>query len=232
MNGHQKHMQSEWLENSRKYTDPIGMTGRRPVEAEFTAIIEDIHSKVDLQSEQIGRILDVGCNNGFLIHRLKPRGNVIIGADFCMLPLQQGKKISGTITFIQAEAGNLPFADGSFDRVICYSLFHYLHSETAALAVAAELFRVTAVHGQLFIGDVFSLDHRKLIPREYIEHWDSPDRPFMHRLRNWLFVSLESLRQLFESEPDCVVEVLPQESTIRCPSFRFDILVRKSGGLR
>ena len=232
MNGHRKRMQLEWLENSRKYTDPIGMTGRRPVEAEFAAIVEDIGRKIDLQSKSSNRILDVGCNNGFLMDQLKPRARMIVGADFCMLPLQEGKKISETISFIQAEAGSLPFPDGSFDRVICYSLMHYLPSEAAALAVAAELLRVTAIHGRMFIGDVFSRDHRELIPREYIDHWDSADRPFMHRLRNWLFVSLESLQQQLESAADCEVELLPHENTIRCPSFRFDILVRKSGGLR
>lgn len=232
MNGHRKRMQLEWLENSRKYTDPIGMTGRRPAEAEFATIVEDIGRKIDLHSKPSSRILDVGCNNGFLIDQLKPQARMIVGADFCLLPLQEGKKISETISFIQAEAGHLPFPDESFDRVICYSLFHYLPSEAAALAVAAELFRVTAVHGQLFIGDVFSRDHRDLIPPEHIQHWDSIDRPFMHRLRNWLFISLDCLKRSFESSGDSVVEVLPQETTIRCPSFRFDILVRKLEGLR
>ncbi|MBN1880357.1 class I SAM-dependent methyltransferase [bacterium] len=227
MDSYRKRMQREWLLNSQKYTDSIGMTGRRPIPEEFTAIIDEIHSRFDLTSARFHRVLDVGCNNGYLLEQLNPDADMIVGVDFCNLPLTEGKKHSDDIHFIQAEAGHLPFPDNSFDRVICYSLFHYLPSTNSAISVSKELYRVLTVGGSLFIGDLFSRDHRHLIPANEVAHWDDESRPFMHRFRNWLFISIDELRELFNLSGASNVIMIPQHGTKRCPSFRYDIIVKK-----
>lgn len=221
-------MQKEWKNNTQRYTDLIGMTGRRPEETEFSATVDDVKSKFNLSDCACNRILDAGCNNGYLLNRLNPNAKHLVGIDFCRAPLITGKNAFKHIHFIQGEISELPFRDGSFDRVLCYNMFHYLPSQDLALDAASELFRVLSNDGILLIGDLFVKEYKHLIPKDDLLRWDDPGRPLMHRISNWLFVSLTDLQNHFAKLGAIDTAVHSQTHDVRCPGYRFDLIIMKS----
>jgi len=69
-----------------------------------------------------GRIVDLGCGTGFLTAELlkKRPGQAITALDLAlpMLRIARGKWDAETITYVCADAENLPFADASLDLVV------------------------------------------------------------------------------------------------------------------
>ncbi|MCD4653618.1 class I SAM-dependent methyltransferase [bacterium] len=227
MNEHRKQMQKEWELNSKRYNDPIGMTGRRPVSEEFEDTVRDVSSKIALKNQGIRNFLDAGCSNGYLMKHLDPDVNLIVGIDFCFEPLLEGRKLNSNARYVQGEITNLPFPNCYFDRILCYSLFHYLPSLEIVYQASSELFRVLSRNGRLMIGDLLSEDHKHLIPKSDRVRWNSYERPFMHRLDNWTFVSLALLKQHFLGKRARLVEITPQIRDTRENSYRFDLIVEK-----
>jgi ubiquinone/menaquinone biosynthesis C-methylase UbiE len=226
MNSKRKKMKVSWEENVLKYPNRIGMTGRRPEEDEFEAIVKDLKSKFNLKATPCGSILDVGCNNGYLLQCLDPMMPVKVGFDFCFSALKAGQNRYKDIKFVQGEISELPFPSNHFERVLCYNMYHYLPSVEAGFIAADELFRVLKHEGQLLIGDIFTEEHRHLIPREDQVKWNSPSRPFLHRMENWMFLPIERLKKYLEAQ-GAEVNILAQYGDIRCPGYRFDLLVIK-----
>lgn len=219
-----RRLRQGWRENTLRYPDPIGMTGRRPVEDEFRAAVDDLTSKLDMGSAR--SILDVGCSNGYLLKRLECRVPVQIGVDFCLEPLLAARIEHPPLKTALANATALPFPDACFDLVLCYNMYHYLPDTDTGLAVARELFRVLCGGGELLIGDIFTAEHRHLIPEADRVRWNAPDRPYLHRMENWMFMPVMDLKALFESY-GAGVDILPQASSVRCPGYRYDVRVRK-----
>jgi len=220
-------MRKEWNHNTRTYRDPIGMTGRRPDAKEFRETLRDVASKFAVSDPAVESILDVGCNNGYLMKCLNSKAALRVGIDFCLPPLLEGRRLHPGMMFVQGEITHLPVPDKLFDRVLCYNMFHYLQSQDAGLAAGRELYRVLKPGGRLLIGDLFTAEHRDLIPAEDRERWDSPERPYMHRISNWMFISINALRAMFESLNPRNIDVVPQHGDIRCPGYRYDIVVDK-----
>jgi demethylmenaquinone methyltransferase / 2-methoxy-6-polyprenyl-1,4-benzoquinol methylase len=64
------------------------------------------------------RILDVACGTGDLsIQLFEEAGARVIGVDFCRPMLKIAGRKTDKIGFVEADALNLPFVDGSFDAV-------------------------------------------------------------------------------------------------------------------
>jgi len=226
MDPHRKKMQTEWVDNTERYQDRIGMTGRRPVPDEFDATVVDLREKFDLQDPLIRSILDVGCNNGYLLKRLSHASSFRVGIDFCYEPLTFAAKENPDIFFMQAEISQLPFQQESFDRVLCYNMYHYLPSPEAGFEAAFEIYRVLKNGGQMLIGDVFTAEHRHLIPDEDKKRWNDLSRPFLHRMENWMFMPIYQLQAALEAIGADVLTI-PQSGKIRCPGYRYDLLARK-----
>lgn len=104
------------------------------------------------------RILDLGCGFGrHSWHAFHYPGVRIVAADIdpgrahankCMLANMAEKEIhgGGSACVVCADARKLPFADGSFDLIVCSELMEHIDDDAAA---AAELYRVLAADGCL-----------------------------------------------------------------------------------
>jgi ubiquinone/menaquinone biosynthesis C-methylase UbiE len=68
------------------------------------------------------RTLDVACGTGFLTRHL--RGEVV-GLDASERMLQEARRQAPAATFVRGDALELPFGDGSFDRV--FASYFYCH---------------------------------------------------------------------------------------------------------
>ena len=99
-----------------------------------------------LVDPEVDSILDVGCGNGFVTRRLVAR-HIVVGLD----PSEAGlAHFSGASVVARGEA--LPFADGSFDAVVCAEVLEHLPEDVFAKAVS-ELARVAKT--RLVIGVPF-----------------------------------------------------------------------------
>jgi len=112
------------------------------------------------------RILDLGAGTGSSSASLARSGAQVIAADFSPGMLAEGRRRHGDIrnlSFVQADAENLPFGDDEFDAVTMSYALRNVHDPKRALR---ELFRVTAPGGRLVINE-FSTPPSRLFRGAY-----------------------------------------------------------------
>jgi SAM-dependent methyltransferase len=70
-------------------------------------------------------VLDLCCGQGNVAEALSKAGLSVVGADFSPQMLAFARKRLPDVEFVEADAQDLPFDDGSFDAVICsFGLMH------------------------------------------------------------------------------------------------------------
>lgn len=129
----------------------------RPVYVNPKLIIKDICSKIPLNKNDT--VLDVGCGTGLLAIPLAQRCKQVYALDAGQRLLdkakENGKKMKVTnVSFLKGRATNLPFQDNFFDKVIMYSVIHYLENEREIRKCVQELIRVCKSKGYILIGDI------------------------------------------------------------------------------
>jgi len=139
-----------WQEWAAKYEDEFTSVHRKNNIKELEKIVYYIIEKLDIKKDDV--ILDAGCGSGvfsFLINKIV--GAKIIGVDFSFKHLEIMKKKFPFLKSVRGDVGILPFKKEVFDKVLCYSVLHYvdLWSDTIK-----ELIRVTKREGKIFIGDL------------------------------------------------------------------------------
>ena len=139
---------------------------QNPVVEEYSRLAEDYDSKwsfyVDATTRETmarlsvrptGRVLDVGCGTGALLHQLArtyPQAQ-LAGVDPVpeMLAIARSR-LPPSVDLREGWAERLPCADGSFDVVVSCNMFHYIRKPIAALH---EIGRVLRPGGELVITD-------------------------------------------------------------------------------
>jgi len=74
------------------------------------------------KAKWLGLVLDVGCGTGILFDYITDRPEMIVGLDLSKKTLLEAKartskKNPDKVHLVQADADNMPFGDGVFDRV-------------------------------------------------------------------------------------------------------------------
>lgn len=114
---------------------------------------------VDLDRLKVGpgqRLLDVGCGEGRHSFGALARGASVAALDLDLASMKpHRRRLSAELSkrkagggFVRGDAFALPFADASFDRVICAEVMEHVHDYRAA---ARELARITRPGGRLAI---------------------------------------------------------------------------------
>lgn len=90
------------------------------------------------------KVLDVCTGTGEIAIRLARQGAAVTAIDVTPTMLEKAKKKDGTaaITFVQADARQLPFADKSFDQSVISLALHDM-PRPVRIAVLQEMLRVT-----------------------------------------------------------------------------------------
>jgi len=99
------------------------------------------------------RLLDVGCGTGAASRAAAVVGGSVVGIDLSSEMLREAVRLARAIdnvTFMQADAEALPFADASFTAIICTNSFHHYPNPSNALR---EMARVLTPGGRLVVGD-------------------------------------------------------------------------------
>lgn len=88
-----------------------------------------------LEAAEVGEkmsLLDVGCGPGYVSAAAAERGAIPTGLDFSREMIGIATSMFPQIEFREGDAQNLPFADGSFDRVVAnFALLHLADPERA-----------------------------------------------------------------------------------------------------
>jgi len=108
---------------------------------------------VRLELKPGSMVLDVGTGTGvfipYLFGSIGKKGR-IIALDIAeeMLKKARAKRFDENIDYLQADIGEIPLPDGTFDSVVCYSSFPHFQDKPEALA---EIKRVMKGGGKLVI---------------------------------------------------------------------------------
>jgi len=114
-----------------------------PTEADlgFRRRVETIVEWVD--TERPVRILDCGSGYGFVLRTLRDLTNAtIVGLEYEAERVREARETLGAhprLSYVNGDAMNLPFADDSFDYVVCSEVLEHLPDDARA---AHEMFRV------------------------------------------------------------------------------------------
>lgn len=92
------------------------------------------------------RVLDIGCGTGIAALAAAGRGASATGVDINAGMLAVARRKAPDLTWIEAPAEDLPFADGAFDVVLCQFALMFLADRTRALR---EMARVTRPGGRI-----------------------------------------------------------------------------------
>jgi ubiquinone/menaquinone biosynthesis C-methylase UbiE len=122
----------------------------------------DLVEAVDLQPAE--RILDVACGTGIVARRaaarVGPEGEVAgidINPSMLSLARERAVGIDPPIRWKESDAAQLPFADASFDVVLCQQGLQFFGDRPAALA---EMLRVVRPEGRLGLSTCRAIEHQ------------------------------------------------------------------------
>jgi arsenite methyltransferase len=95
------------------------------------------------------RILDIGCGGGALCREVAPLvapGGSVLGIDVAQAAVDIARRLSAledriVLTFAEADAHDLPFADATFDAAVCISVLGFCHDPCQVLAEARRVLR-------------------------------------------------------------------------------------------
>jgi ubiquinone/menaquinone biosynthesis C-methylase UbiE len=97
-----------------------------------------------------GRLLDVGCGTGFIIHLAADVFDEIHGIDITPAMIERVRTHEGNITLHQSAVEAMPFPDASFDAVTAYSFVDHVEDRDKMLREVARVLRP----GGIFYADL------------------------------------------------------------------------------
>ena len=146
----------------RRFLPGMGRDWLLPLYDPFTRLIgvESAHRKLAEQAEleSAERVLEIGCGTGnlaLLVKRMRPQLDVV-GLDPDPKALaraaRKAQRAGLTLQLDRGFADQLPYPDGSFDRVLSALMFHHLEADLR-IASLREVLRVLRRGGSLQLMD-------------------------------------------------------------------------------
>lgn len=149
---------AEWFDRRAGYYKDPRMKAAyyidgKPVPDRFMeAVIDDAWRK--LSAGRGDTVLDIGGGAGMFAGKFSPGVKRYVITDISFAMAREGRRLNRKNAFFVCEASMLPFRDDSFDRIICYSVFHYFPDNGYAVHAIKEFKRVVKRGGSILIGDV------------------------------------------------------------------------------
>lgn len=107
--------------------------------------------------DNVQKLLDVGCGNGRNLYYFLRNGYQVAGIDPDAQAVRKVKELSTALApgnrpenFVVCPAENLPYADASFDLVICSAVLHFARDEQHFAGMLRSMFRVLRPGGYFF----------------------------------------------------------------------------------
>lgn len=112
------------------------------------------------------RVLDVAGGDGYWAAQARKRGAYAVSIDLARAKMLRGRRLDHAPALLEADALRLPFADGSFDKVMSICAIEHFHDGPASLD---EMTRVLAAGGELVMS-ADALTRRSEWPHLYEAH--------------------------------------------------------------
>ena len=176
------------------YLPAMGRDRLLPLYDPFTWLmgVPRVHRRlVELAGVEPGhRVLEIGCGTGNLAlraQRMHPDAEVV-GIDPDPLALERARRKADraglSVRWDRGKAGELPYPDGSVDRVLSAFMFHHLDDAEKKSALA-EVRRVLRPGGQLHLVDIAGHHHgragRRMLRNEHLR--DNAGEGIPNRMR-------------------------------------------------
>ncbi|MGH9762328.1 MAG: class I SAM-dependent methyltransferase [Blastocatellia bacterium] len=145
---------------SELLSTPTMIAGREYSQKETESLIaNDVLYK--LRPGQSNRLLEIGCNVGVILRPLSEHVAEAVGLDHpsCLRKFSE----LGVPANVDLVAGQWPDVkpEGSFDRILVYSVLQYLSGPDAARLFINECLRTLRPGGALMLGDVPNVDSKR-----------------------------------------------------------------------
>jgi ubiquinone/menaquinone biosynthesis C-methylase UbiE len=133
------------------------------------------------------RVLEVGCGTGHWLAAMRALGCTVFGLDLSAQMLARAAQRGATGCVVRGRAESLPWADASFDRVVCINALHHVAGKQRFLHEARRVLRPGG--GFLSIGLDPSAGRDRWFIYDYFEETRELDRgryPAAAQVRSWL----------------------------------------------
>jgi ubiquinone/menaquinone biosynthesis C-methylase UbiE len=87
------------------------------------------------------RTIEIGCGEGRVVRDLKERGHSVVGVDAAPTLVAAARALDTAGEYAVADAGALPFEDGSFDLAVAYNSLMDIDDMEGAVREAARVLR-------------------------------------------------------------------------------------------
>lgn len=146
--------------DNRAYYDAMSRTYERGRHDGYHAFLDD--SEVACVADRIAgvEVLEVGCGTGLILQRMAPVARRVAGIDLSPGMLEMAASRGFDVQVASASA--LPFADGTFDGVVCFKVLPHIEAVGSAIA---EMVRVVRPGGWLALEFYNPRSFRGLIKR-------------------------------------------------------------------
>lgn len=215
----------------------------------YKKTFDDVNNK--LKFKQTDSVLDLGGGTGLIAKRISQNCATVELADGAESVLAVAKKrLSrlGNVSYGLVDLEKtLPYKDNSFDKVLCYSVVHYLSDYKYFVSLLGELIRIVKPNGgAILIGDIpldekykFNLEERKKNPvRDFILNQKYYIKKFITRLfykmnnivdtpKNNIFFTKEWINDELRKIDGICYEFLEQNAKLPCANSREDLLIRR-----
>lgn len=141
----QKGVSGQDINTLSGYDHPLARLTPRGLE-QLTSQISDL-----LKLNPKDRLLDVGCGAGLITTKLTGMAQDVTGVD---ANHQMIKHATGLIKKVVGTADAFPFKNGTFDKILCHSVFQYFPNLEYAQKALKEFMRVLSSPGILLIMDL------------------------------------------------------------------------------
>jgi ubiquinone/menaquinone biosynthesis C-methylase UbiE len=132
----------------------------RAADAQQRAMLETYLSGLPLKG---ARVLEIGCGTGAICRRLARDAASVTGIDPSPVFVERARALAPGIRFEVADGAELPFADGSFDVVICHTVLCHVADCAAVLREARRVAtRLGVFDGDYATTTVATRDHDPL----------------------------------------------------------------------
>jgi SAM-dependent methyltransferase len=227
-------MRIEWDGYSEAHDDLFASVGRIPDCDQLRIGVEDIAEKLLLEPNN--QLLEIGCGTGLLLSSLSQRVSCSVGLDFSMKNINIARRHFPHVTFVVGDATGLPFRGGYFDRILSYSVFHYLNDVKCGIR---ETLRVCKEGGIVLLGDLPDARRKWQLYFHYIRSLrDRLWTPHLlwKKLRerthsvNWHWMKLEALRdeiRLMGHEAEILAPAKHAQFGCQAYTTRLDLRIRK-----
>ena len=134
--------------------------GRKETPQERQGLVAQLLELLEPQADST--LLDVGCGAGELTRDLAPHFAAVTGVDLSEAMLERARAATEGVELQVAPADELPFADASFSRALCYSVFQDFPDFAYARRACREILRTLTPGGIAVLADIPDLARRHL----------------------------------------------------------------------